>query len=247
MKENQFQAYMSFAVSAAKQAGKMLINSKTSINIVKESEGRDIKLLADFEAEKKIREILMNSNIPVLGEEQGIDTKDFKNFLWAVDPLDGTANYNRNIPISCVSIALLDNLNPVLGVIYDFNNDELYTGSIYEEAKLNDMPIYVSSLKEKKQCTLMTGLPVNTSYSSKSMKNLIEDFKNWKKVRMIGSAAIASIYVASGKADFYKESRTNMWDVAAGVAICRAAGGSAKITNLLPSFALDIEISNGLL
>ena len=86
-------------------------------------------MLADFEAEKKIREILMNSNIPVR-EEQGIDTKDFKNFLWAVDPLDGTANYNRNIPISCVSIALLDNLNPVLGVIYDFNNDEL-TQEVY--------------------------------------------------------------------------------------------------------------------
>ena len=248
MKEDLFLYYMSLAISAATEAGEMLRDSRNALNIVENSYGRDIKLIADISAEKKIREILLDSNISVLGEEFGIDSNHSKEkLLWAVDPLDGTANYNRGIPISCVSVALLENYDPVLGVIYDFNNNDLYTGSIFEGAKLNGLNIRVSTLKEKKISTLMTGLPVNTDYSSESMKNLIQDFKNWKKVRMIGSAAIASVYVASAKADFYKESGTNIWDVAAGVAICRAAGGQANILKMSPNFSLDIEISNGLL
>ena len=52
--------------------------------------------------------------------------------MWVIDPLDGTANYNRGIPISCVSIGLVKNYDPILGVIYDFNNNDVYRGGIYE-------------------------------------------------------------------------------------------------------------------
>ena len=151
-----------------------------------------------------------------------------KDIFWVIDPLDGTANYNRGIPISAVSIALVEK-NPVLGVIYDFNSDEMYEGSISSKALMNDKPIFVSDIKDKYRGTLVTGLPVAMDYD-KNMQTLIENFQAWKKVRMIGSAAIASVYVASGKAELYSESGTNLWDVAAGVAICRAAGGSAIIT-----------------
>ena len=68
------------------------------------------------------------------------------------------------------------------------------------------------------------------------MKSFINDFKNYKKIRMIGSAAMASIYVATGKADVYKESGTNIWDVAAGVAITNAAGGAGRIKNQKENF-----------
>ena len=239
-----FDIYLSMASSAALKAGEFLLSSKDKVNIIKTELGRDIKLLADEEAERLIRYELNNSNIPVLGEELGLDISS-NEFLWVVDPLDGTANYNRDIPISCVSIALLENKNPILGVIYDFNNNHLYKGGIYADATINNKKIKVSSITDLSRATLMTGLPVNTDYSSKSMQSLIYDFKNWKKVRMIGSAAIASIYVASGKADFYKEIGTNIWDVAAGVAIARSAGGNADIKNMNERFSLDIAISNG--
>lgn len=233
------------AIKAAKEAGNLIINSRDTLNKINSESGRDIKLKVDIQAEKLIREILLHSNIPVLGEEFGLESNVSHDCIWVVDPLDGTANYNRGIPISCVSIALVIDLDPVLGVIFDFNHNDIYIGNIYTKASKNDEMISVSSISKTNKGTLMTGLPVNTDYSSQGMKAMINDFKNWKKIRMIGSAAMSAAYVASGKADFYKESGTNLWDVAAGVAIVRAAGGKANIFNLKKDYSLDIEISNG--
>jgi len=246
MDERLFNDYTNLAIKAAKKAGKLIISSKDTLNKINSSIGRDIKLEADTEAEILITKILSESQINVLGEEFGLkDNKYSDNYMWVIDPLDGTANYNRGIPISCVSIGLVKNYDPILGVIYDFNNNDVYRGGIYEKSTKNDEIISVSCINKFNSGTLMTGLPVNTDYSSKGMKALVKDFKNWKKVRMIGSAAMAAAYVASGRADFYKESGTNLWDVAAGVAIVRAAGGEAIIQNLNKDFTLDIQISNG--
>ena len=76
------------------------------------------------------------------------------------------------------------------------------------------------------------------------MLKMIKDFQDWKKVRMIGSAAMASAYVASGKADVYKEFGTYLWDVAAGAAIVNAAGGKAEISNLRDNYQVDVHFSN---
>ena len=236
------------AKAAARLAGKNLKDNYNSLNVTQLEDGRDIKLKADLESEKLIIEyIFSESDYPILGEETGKSTHDLEDIFWVVDPLDGTANYNRGIPISAVSIALVENNNPVIGVIYDFNNDELYEGSVFSKAMMNDQPIFVSDIKDKSRGTLVTGLPVAMNYDEKNMQTLINNFQAWKKVRMIGSAAIASVYVASGKAELYTESGTNLWDVAAGVAICNAAGGNAVISNLSNDFSLDIEISNNLI
>jgi myo-inositol-1(or 4)-monophosphatase len=233
---------------AARLAGKNLKDNYNSLNVTQLEEGRDIKLKADLESEKLIIEYISSkSDYPILGEETGKSTHDLEDIFWVVDPLDGTANYNRGIPICAVSIALVENNNPVIGVIYDFNADELYEGSVSSKAMMNDKPIFVSDIKDKSRGTLVTGLPVAMNYDEKNMQTLINNFQAWKKVRMIGSAAIASIYVASGKAELYTESGTNLWDVAAGVVICRAAGGNAVISNLSNDFSLDIKISNNLI
>ena len=76
---------------------------------------------------------------------------------------------------------------------------------------------------------------------------LIKDFQEWRKVRMIGSAAIASCYVASAKADVYKEFGTYLWDVAAGAAIVKAAGGEALILNQNEKFQVNVRFSNSLI
>ena len=76
------------------------------------------------------------------------------------------------------------------------------------------------------------------------MLKMIKDFQSWRKVRMIGSAAMASVYVASGKVDVYKEFGTYLWDVAAGAAIVNAAGGTASITNQRDNFQVDVFFSN---
>ena len=245
MDKKLFSDHMNLATLAAKKAGSFIINSKQNLNKINSSKERDIKLEIDIRTEKLIREILSISKLAILGEEYGLKKNNDNGLMWVVDPLDGTANYNRGIPISCVSIALVNKYDPILGVILDFNNNDIYKGGIYAKATKNDESISVSSINKTKKGTLMTGLPINTDYSNQGLKALIDDFQNWKKIRMIGSAAMAAAYVASGMADFYKEKGTNIWDIAAGVAIVRAAGGEADIINLKQDHSLDIQISNG--
>jgi len=236
---------LDLAKAAAINAGKILTSSKANLNIEKASDGKDIKLKADIEAEEIIKNHISNeSNLPMLGEETGKSVEDLGRSFWVIDPLDGTANYSRDIPLCCVSIALMHNMEPVIGVVYDFNNNNLYEGSFDGEAKLNESIIKVSDVNEPKEGILVTGLPNNTDYSDSALLKMVKDFQEWRKVRMIGSAAIASCYIASAKADVYKEFGTYLWDVAAGAAIVNAAGGKAEITNFRDNYQVDVYFSN---
>jgi myo-inositol-1(or 4)-monophosphatase len=233
------------AKKAALAAGKILIEQKNNLNKSIFSSNTDIKLEADIVAEKLIKEILTNeTSFPILAEESGQSSDQLSDIFWVVDPLDGTANYSRNIPICCVSIALIKNMEPVLGVIYDFSNNDLYEGSVNTTAMQNGLEIKVSDISNQGEGILITGLPNKTDYSDDALLKMVKDFQNWRKVRMIGSAAIGSIYIASGKADVYKESRTYLWDVAAGAAIVQAAGGTASISNQNKDFQVDVYFSN---
>ena len=236
---------LDIAKKAATKAGHILLGNKSNLNKILSSTKKDIKLQADISAETVIKDIIKSqSNLPILAEESGLSSEKISSTFWVVDPLDGTANYSRNIPICCVSIGLISDLKPVLGVIYDFNNDELYEGSIATKALLNNNEISVSKVENFYDGVLLTGLPNNTDYSDSALLNIVNDFQNWRKVRMIGSAAMASVYVASGKADLYTEKKTYLWDIAAGAAIVNAAGGEASIVNQNENFQVDVYFSN---
>lgn len=240
-----FKKELTTAKKAAKTAGHILLNNKDALNNSIFTSDRDIKLEADIAAENLIKDIIKNeSSFPILAEESGKSLEDLGDTFWVVDPLDGTANYTRDIPLCCVSIALVSNLNAVIGVIYDFNNDNLYEGTKTTKALLNSLPINVSDIAEKNKGILVTGLPNATDYSDKAMLLMVKDFQSWRKVRMIGSAAMAAVYVASGKADLYKEFGTYLWDVAAGAAIVSAAGGVAEIRNQKANYQVDVSFSN---
>jgi len=236
---------LNIAKKAALAAGDILKKNKGDLNKTTFESSKDIKLEADISAEKLIKAILSKeSAFPILAEESGKSVDDLGSTFWVVDPLDGTANYSRDIPICCVSIALIKDLEPVMGVIYDFNNIDLYEGSIFQSALLNGHALNVSSILKPSDGILVTGLPNNTDYSDEAMLKMIKDFQGWKKVRMIGSAAMASAYVASGKADLYKEFGTYLWDIAAGAAIINASGGKADIKNRRENFQVDAYFSN---
>ena len=233
------------AKKAATKAGHILLSNKSNLNKILSTTKKDIKLQADISAETVIKDIIKSeSTLPILAEESGLSSEKISSTFWVVDPLDGTANYSRNIPICCVSIGLISNLKPVLGVIYDFHNDDLYEGSIDSNALLNNNEISVSKVENFHDGVLLTGLPNNTDYSDSALLKMVKDFQNWRKVRMIGSAAMASVYVASGKADLYTEKKTYLWDIAAGAAIVNAAGGEASIVNQNENFQVDVYFSN---
>lgn len=236
---------LEIAQEASMEAGKFLIDNSNNIQKVIFSNEKDIKIQADILSEKIIKDIIMSkSDFPILGEESGLSSDDLSNTFWVVDPLDGTANYIRGIPICCISIALISNLEPVLGVIYDFNNKNFYEGSIESKSLCNKVKISVSNISDPAEGVLITGLPNNTDYSEDAMKKMIKDFQSWRKVRMFGSAALASAYIASGKADAYSETKTYLWDVAAGAAIVNAAGGNAVISNFNDKFQVNVLFKN---
>ena len=236
--------WIEIAKSAALAGGQYLLENQGKDLKILLDEGRDIKLQLDTDTEKMIKESISgSSSFSILGEETG-SSDDLGEFYWVVDPLDGTSNFLRNIPISCVSIALMQNFNPILGVIYDFNHDDLYYGHQQSKAFVNNKEITVSNYSKKNQSTLVTGIPAKKNYTDIEFQNMIEDFQNWKKVRMIGSAAMAAVYVASGKAETYKENGIFLWDIAAGAAIVNAAGGKAHIINLQEDYRVDAKFTN---
>ncbi len=234
------------AIKAAKTSGKLLIDKKNELNNETSTSNKDIKLKADAFAENLIKEILSSgSDYPILAEESGKTDDNLSDIFWVVDPLDGTANYNRDIPICCVSIGLVKSMKPIAGIIYDFNNNDLYVGNnLNKTATHNNNKICVSNISRKKEAILVTGLPHGTDYSDGALNKMVTDMQLYKKVRMIGSAAIASCYVASGKADLYKENGVFFWDIVAGAAIVNSAGGFAQISNLKENYQVDVIFSN---
>ena len=235
---------LQIAKSAALLAGDYLKEQQTKNLKILSNNARDLKLQIDIDAEEIIKEhIAQKSSLPILAEESG-KSGDLDEFFWVVDPLDGTSNFLRNIPISCVSISLMQGLTSVIGAIFDFNNSDLYYAHKDSKAYVNNLELSVSSLNLKKESTLVTGIPAKDNYSDEEFKNMISDFQSWKKIRMIGSAAMASVYVASGKAEAYKENGIFLWDIAAGAAIVEAAGGQISISNLQPDFRVDANFTN---
>jgi len=236
--------YLDIAKSAALLAGKFLLKFQGEKLDILLNKGRDLKLQIDIDAERIIKEQLkLKSTYSILGEETGI-TEELEDFYWVVDPLDGTSNFLREIPICCVSIALMHKTKAILGVIYDFNHDDLYYGYQGSKAYVNNQEIRVSSLSQKNMSTLVTGIPAKTHYTDIEFQKMISNFQSWKKIRMIGSAAMAAVYVASGKAETYQEDGIFLWDVAAGAAIVKAAGGSISLKNLKTDFRVDAIFSN---
>ena len=222
----QIDKELSTAKKASLQSAKLLINQKKLVNDVISNEGRDIKLQADIESENIIKKYIKeNSDLPILAEESGAN-EDLGSSFWVVDPLDGTSNYSRDFPICCISIALIHENKIILGVINDFNRNIIFEGSTETPAMMNSKPISVSDISDKTKATLATGLPAKGSYKDEAMLALAKEFAKWKKIRMIGSAAMSCAYVASGQFDQYQENGIFLWDIAAGLAIIKAAGGN---------------------
>ena len=230
------------AISSAKQAGDFLNDSKSEKKAVYKEEGRDIKLIIDQDTEKLIRSSLQKTDISILGEEYGGKMSDEK--YWVIDPIDGTANYFRGLNECCVSIALMEGDEALIGVIYNFNNDQMYTAIKDHGAFLNNTKIYVSDIALKSKASITTGFPA--SETIESSMNFLEDLKGWKKVRMFGSAALSCAYVASGKCDYYAEKGVYLWDIAAGICLVKEAGGSVDF-KLIDKERYEVVFSNSLL
>lgn len=228
--ETNCQVELRRAVDAARAAGAVLADGMQRPKKVLSEVDRDIKLQADRDAEAVILERLAPSGYAVVAEESGEHGDTAGDALaWSVDPLDGTLNYSRGIPLCCTSIALCRGEEPLLGVIYDFNRDELYTGIVGEGAWLNGAPMRVSAIAEKERAILTSGFPTAADYDGAALHEFYGHVRGFKKVRLLGAAAIMLAYVAAGRYEAYAEDDIMWWDIAAGAALVRAAGGHVDL------------------
>lgn len=237
---------LAIAEGAAAEAGAALKAHRKQWAVIAAEHGREVKIDADTEAEALILAALEQASpFPVIAEETGWvrAAQRGERFVWAVDPLDGSINYLRDYPHCAVSIALLDNGAPVLGVVDCFMTGERFTGIVGQGAWLNGAPISVSAIADPAAGILQTGVPARASEAS--MAQFEARLRTWRKVRMIGSAATALAYVAAGRAEAYRESGSMIWDVAAGCALVKAAGGAFRIDGASLDQPLEVAAGNG--
>lgn len=218
------------AERAARAAGAFLRRRFHEIKVVDEELPTDIKLQLDKESQALItRELLADyPESCVLGEE-GNSGEDSP-LQWIVDPIDGTVNYFYGIPIYCVSIALRAAGEPVLGCVYDPMQDECFSALAGGLPTCNNRPIRVSTRDRMAQAVVFIGHGRHDGSGEAGIRRFAHVSAQVRKIRILGSAALAICYIAAGRMDAYVEGRISLWDFAAARVILEAAGGVLEFT-----------------
>lgn len=232
----------------------------------------DIKLELDVRCQKLIERTVRTAfpKIPVLGEEGVLGDIDAA-CRWVVDPIDGTVNFTYGIPHACVSIALQtrktergtrnqsvaprrqsrpresDPYETIVGVVYDPFCDELWTAIRGGRALLNGKPIRVSTRDRLDEAIISVGFAKYKRTLNMMLPVLNRLVHRVRKIRVMGSAALAMTYVASGRMDAYLEPGIRLWDIAAGGLILECAGGDFWYEPLPGEFTYRVMANNGLL
>ncbi len=231
-KDLNYSKELQVAKEAALKARSVLLNHYGKLSQVSEKFQAGLVSEADKNSEVVIREHLENNftDYKFLGEEDSYENKNnilnLDQGLWVVDPLDGTTNYIHRFPIFCISIALVINKVPVVGVIDVPILNETYWASKNGGSFMNGLPISVSKTEKLKNCLAATGFFAEKEDTINSQ--LFYFSKILRKVRGIrrpGAAAFDLCMVASGVFDFFWEQNLSPWDVAAGQLIVEEAGG----------------------
>lgn len=233
--------YLDAAVEAALKAGQLIKDmSKEILDITLKGEV-DLVTQVDVRSETLIVDLL-KTRFPdhgILAEERG-SIRAESDYLWIIDPIDGTTNYAHSFPIYSVSIGLEYKGEVIAGVIYDPNLDELFTAEKGKGAFLNNEPIRVSSVSELGKSLLATGFPYNYRKDPERIIRYFTDFSlRAQGIRRAGAATIDLTSLACGRFDGYWELGLKPWDMAAGTLIASEAG--ARITKFDGS-ELDIRV-----
>jgi myo-inositol-1(or 4)-monophosphatase len=253
-----FQTVRATAASIAREAGAVLMNTFDQPHQQRTKQtATDIVTEGDTASEAIILAGLRD-HFPdhhVVSEEggQGSASAETAEYIWYVDPLDGTTNYANNIPFFSVSMGMADrDGNPLVGVVYDPFGDQLYTAAQGFGATLNGKPLHVSSSDTLETSVLCAGFPYD------SHTNPDNNLREWsafttrtRALRCMGSAALELAFVAAGRLDGFWEGRIHPWDVTAGIVLIRESGGlvtdyGGQISERLYS-GQEVVASNGLI
>ena len=216
------------AVRAARAAGQIILRYMNRLDglAVIEKQRHDYVSEVDRLAEAEIIRELKRAfpRDALLAEESGASGKSRN--VWVIDPLDGTHNYLRGFPHFAVSIGLLENGEPTLGVVYDPLRDELFTADKGNGAYLNDRRIRVGKRDGLVGALLATGFPFRQRRHLEAQLGMTRALlAEAEDIRRTGSAALDIAYVAAGRLDGFYEIGLKPWDMAAACVLVREAGG----------------------
>lgn len=245
------------AIVAARDAGELIqkyVNK--NFQVEEKSSVFDLVTEVDRESEQLIRKKILESNPThrIIGEE-GIDhvndltlLMESDDYIWVIDPIDGTTNFVHGLPGYCISIALVYKKEIILGVIYDPNLNELFCAEKGKGAYLNDRKLSISDIKKIEYSVLATGFPSDIKGArAKVIQGINEIGSVCSNIRSYGAAALHLAYVAAGRLEGYWEYNLNAWDIAAGYLLVKEAGGIVSDTsgNLYELTTRDILATNG--
>lgn len=237
------------AVLSAKEAGKTILEiSERGFTSRMKGNPHDIITEADTKAEEIVVGMI-RKHFPrhsILSEEMGKDKKDSE-YLWIIDPLDGTINFSKGIQEYCVSIALEHKGELILGVIYDPVRDDLYVAERGKGAFLNGNGLKVSKERASNNMILAFDNTSNIRLRKMTYRILSGSCHSFRSIREFGSGALHLTKVASGKIDVYFNKAFHYWDFAAGKILVEEAGG--KVTdfhcNPIEENSKNIVATNG--
>lgn len=223
--------FLELAEEAAQAAGGLLRSQFGRPLTVDECHAHDIKLELDKRSQALIESLIL-SRFPdhaIYGEE-GIRGDQNSEYQWIIDPIDGTVNYFYSIPHFAISIALRQAGKIVAGAIYDPMRDELWSVSTGDTPTLNGQAIRVSERTSLGEAIVSVGVAKSIDSIESSLPLFEKMVRSARKCRMMGSASLDIAYVACGRLDAYIESTISLWDVAAGILLVEAAGGTVRLT-----------------
>ena len=216
------QARLDFAIALAREAGAHAIAARGAIGGLEPKRPMDYATRADHEVEALIRaRIADRFGDAVIGEEDGGTPASL---VWVVDPIDGTVNYIHGTPRWCVSIGLVAEGEPAIGVVYAPDEGRLFAARRGHGATLNGAPVRVSGLCHGASPIVETGWAPRRPFSAYTalLTGLIEANIEFRR---LGSGALGMVDAACGRNDGYLELHINPWDVLAGIVLVREAGG----------------------
>ena len=223
---------LDIARKAALEAGNLLKGYLGKVGEVEYKAKNSLVTEADRIAEDLIIEII-SDRYPthgILAEESGIEREE-SNYLWIIDPLDGTTNFTHSYPFFSVSIALEIDGELKIGLVYDPMKDEMFIGERGKGALMNDKEIYVSDTLNVEESNLCTGFIHTADWMvEENLRHFGNFIRRARAVKRDGSAALDLCYVACGRYDGFWELGLNPWDTAAGYLIVEEAGG--RVTKL---------------
>ena len=195
-------SYLDTAVQAAQEAGQLLRDNFHSDKTIDEALQHDVKLALDKESQDLIEGIILKSypDHAIYGEE-GLAGDQSSPMQWIVDPIDGTVNFLYSIPHFCISIALRQDKELILGVIYDPMVNELWTVEKDGIPQLNGMPTSCSAHTDLAESIVFVGFGKDVAAQETGLERFRRASPKVRKMRMMGSAALAMAYIATGRLD----------------------------------------------